>query len=64
VVRLLRSGLRRKEGRFAVPVLHLWHPEQDRSQETNNRQRLQQVIESTTIRAVFGLDQYLPDKMV
>jgi len=64
VVRLLRSGLRRKEGRFSVPVLHLWHPEQDRSQETNNRQQLQQVIESTMIRAVFGLDQYLPDKMV
>jgi len=33
VVRLLHNGVRRKEGRFAVPVFHLWHPEQDRCQE-------------------------------
>ena len=25
VVRLIRNGIRRKEGRCAVPVLHLWH---------------------------------------
>jgi glycosyltransferase involved in cell wall biosynthesis len=40
VVRLLSQGVRRKEGRFAVPVFHLWHPPTDRSQEQHNRQRL------------------------
>ncbi len=44
VVRLLRHGVIRKEGRFAVPVLHLWHPEQDRQLEIVNRQRLQEVV--------------------
>ncbi|MCK5524738.1 MAG: glycosyltransferase family 2 protein [Thiomargarita sp.] len=44
VVRLLHSGTRRKEGRFSVPVLHLWHQEQDRHQEKKNRQRLEQRL--------------------
>jgi glycosyltransferase involved in cell wall biosynthesis len=29
-VRLIRSGVRRKDGRFATGVLHLWHPENER----------------------------------
>jgi len=45
VVRLLHNGVCRKEGRFAVPVFHLWHPEQDRSQEERNRQRLEQRLQ-------------------
>ena len=32
VVRLLHAGVRRKDGRFATGVLHLWHPQNDRSQ--------------------------------
>jgi len=44
VVRLLRSGIKRKEGRFAVPVLHLWHPPADRSREQANRQQLQDSL--------------------
>ncbi len=55
VVRLLRSGVGRKEGRFAVPVLHLWHPEEDRSQEQENRQRLEQILKSTATVAQRGL---------
>ncbi|RKZ79741.1 MAG: glycosyl transferase family 2 [Candidatus Parabeggiatoa sp. nov. 1] len=55
VVRLLHSGVRRKEGRFAVPVLHLWHPEQDRSQEQENRQRLEQILKSTVTVAQQGM---------
>jgi len=46
VVRLLQHGVIRKEGRFAVPVLHLWHSEQDRQLEMVNRQRLQQVLKN------------------
>jgi glycosyltransferase involved in cell wall biosynthesis len=58
VVRLLRSGIRRKTGRFAVPVLHLWHPEQDRAQEGDNRQRLEQRLKSSLTWAEQGVDQY------
>jgi glycosyltransferase involved in cell wall biosynthesis len=44
VVRLLCNGVSRKNGRFAVPVFHLWHPEADRSNEKENRQRLDDII--------------------
>jgi len=59
VVRLLRSGVQRKEGRFAVPVLHLWHPEEDRSNEKDNRQRLEQILRSTKKVAELGINQHL-----
>ncbi|MFM2240320.1 MAG: hypothetical protein RJA69_1694, partial [Pseudomonadota bacterium] len=39
-VRLIRQGVRRKDGRFATAVLHLWHRENDRSQLEENVQRL------------------------
>ncbi len=58
VVRLLRSGVQRKEGRFAVPVLHLWHPEEDRSNEKDNRQRLEQILRSTKKVAEQGIAQH------
>ena len=45
VVRLLNQGVRRKEGRFAIPVFHLWHPPTDRSQEQQNHQRLVTTIQ-------------------
>jgi len=57
VVRLLRNGVQRKEGRFAVPVLHLWHPEEDRSNEKDNRQRLEQILRSTKKVAEQGINQ-------
>lgn len=44
VVRLLQQRVRRKEGRFAVPVLHLWHPLESRREETLNRYRLEQQL--------------------
>ncbi len=59
VVRLQRTHILRKEGRFAVPVLHLWHPEQDRSQEGENQRRLQQILHSQTTWAAMGVQQYL-----
>ena len=35
-VRLIRSGVRRKDGRWATGVLHLWHPEADRGRLSEN----------------------------
>lgn len=57
VARLMRSGVLRKEGRFAVPVLHLWHKESNRANEAENRRRLQDVIEGRRpVRAQVGMD--------
>jgi len=59
VVRLLRSGVRRKEGRYALPVIHLWHHSHDRSQEAANRQRLAALLSAQHTEARQGLDRYL-----
>lgn len=58
VIRLIRSGIRHKSGRYACPVLHLWHRESSRNNLDANSLRLQQVMASAHIRAVQGLDQY------
>ncbi len=55
LVRLIRSGVRRKDGIFATGVLHLWHPEADRSRLAENQRRLDQVSASDRVRAVRGL---------
>lgn len=59
VVRLMHQGIQRKEGRFAVPVFHLWHPEADRSQERLNRERLEQCLKNAHIFVELGVSQYL-----
>jgi len=58
VVRLIRAGLINKSARFAAPVLHMWHKENDRSHLEENQRRLQQVLNATHIRAHKGVDQY------
>lgn len=55
IVRLFRAGVRRKDGRFATAVLHLWHPENDRAALAENERRLEDVIASTRIRAIRGM---------
>jgi glycosyltransferase involved in cell wall biosynthesis len=55
IVRLIRSGVRRKDGRFATGVLHLWHPHSDRSQLPGNQKKLDDVIAETRVRSVDGL---------
>ncbi len=57
IVRLIRSGVRRKDGRFATGVLHLWHPEADRSHLGANRARLEALLKSDRVRAVVGLSK-------
>jgi glycosyltransferase involved in cell wall biosynthesis len=58
VVRLLHAGVRHKSGRFAVPVLHLWHTENDRSALPENRRRLDDILASDRVAARLGLDRY------
>ncbi|MFZ0218981.1 MAG: glycosyltransferase family 2 protein [Candidatus Aquirickettsiella sp.] len=56
VIRLIRSGIYRKSGRFAVPVIHLWHQQNDRTQEQINLNLLKQIIENQRTRAKIGLN--------
>jgi glycosyltransferase involved in cell wall biosynthesis len=55
IVRLLRAGVRRKDGAFATGVIHLWHAEADRSQLVENELRLGEVIAGNRVRARRGL---------
>ena len=55
LIRLLHTGLRRKDGNFATGVLHLWHPENDRSCLPENQRRLDEVEGSDRFRAIAGM---------
>ena len=57
VIRLINSGIYRKEGRYATGVIHLWHAEHDRSRLRDNQDRLYRVLESGATRAVEGLER-------
>ncbi len=60
VIRLIHQGVKRKEGRFALPVFHLWHAQNDRSQETSNLERLHaRLADKHIIRAAQGVSQYI-----
>jgi glycosyltransferase involved in cell wall biosynthesis len=54
-VRLIRAGVRRKDGRFATGVLHLWHPERERSRLADNQAKLDRALQSDHWRALQGL---------
>lgn len=58
VIRLLHAGVRHKSVRFAAPVFHLWHPENDRTQLTENQARLAEILASDRVAALEGLDRY------
>jgi glycosyltransferase involved in cell wall biosynthesis len=57
IIRLIHYGIKRKEGYFALPVLHLWHVQNDRSGEQQNYQRLMSRLhQQDFIRAEQGLE--------
>jgi len=58
-IRLIRHGVRRKDGRFATGVLHLWHPEADRSRLAENEKQLADLLEGTRVRARQGLSRLI-----
>ncbi len=55
LIRLLRAGVRRKDGNFATGVLHLWHSESDRSHLPENQRRLDAIVRGDRVRAAEGL---------
>jgi glycosyltransferase involved in cell wall biosynthesis len=36
IIRLIRLGIKRKNGKQSVPVIHLWHPDNSRNRERHN----------------------------
>ena len=59
VIRLLNRGIFRKEGRFAVPTIHLWHTESPRDRETENWLRLQKNMKDKSYKeAEKGIKQH------
>ena len=60
LIRLMRAGVRRKDGRFATGVLHLWHPPEDRSAMPQNQCRLDDVAQGKRVRALKGLTSVSP----
>jgi len=59
-IRLIHAGVRRKDGRFATGVFHLWHRENDRAGFAGNQTRLDDVMYSGRIRALRGLSTLAP----
>ena len=55
IVRLLHTGVCRKDGVFATGVLHMWHPEADRARLTENERKLSDSLAGDRIRALRGL---------
>jgi glycosyltransferase involved in cell wall biosynthesis len=55
LIRLLHAGVCRKDGRYATGVLHLWHPDADRSRLPENEKLLTRVLDSRRIRAEKGM---------
>ena len=59
VIRLLHAGIRHKSARFAAPLFHLWHPENDRTRVADNQRRLDSLMATGRTTAELGLDRYL-----
>ncbi len=58
VLRLARHGIRRKGGAFSTEVFHLWHRENTRATESENRQRVEERMKTGVIRADTGLSAH------
>ena len=59
VIRLIRNGVRRRDGRLGTTVLHLWHQEHERAGTEQNLARLAAIQENPAFRAEVGVDRYL-----
>jgi glycosyltransferase involved in cell wall biosynthesis/GT2 family glycosyltransferase len=55
LIRLLRAGVNRKDGRFSTGVLHLWHPLADPSMLSANQALLESIQSSDRILSVIGM---------
>lgn len=58
VVRLFHAGVLRKDGALATEVLHLWHREAQRDQESSNRKIVLERAANGTTQATIGLREH------
>ncbi len=58
VLRLFHAGVQRKDGAMATEVLHLWHRENYRDEESSNRKVVLQRAADKTVQAVRGLREH------
>jgi glycosyltransferase involved in cell wall biosynthesis len=64
VLRLSHAGIRRKNGFWATEVYHLWHREQQRNQESVNKQKVLDRMKNHRIKAEIGLSDIEPHPSV
>lgn len=60
-IRMIRSGVRRKDGRFATAVIHLWHREADRSRLSANDRQLDELLGGERTLAREGLSHVIAE---
>jgi glycosyltransferase involved in cell wall biosynthesis len=58
VLRLARLGIRRKGGAFSTEVFHLWHRENTRATESEDRKRVEERMKTGVTRADAGLSAH------
>lgn len=58
VLRLARLGVRRKGGAFSTEVFHLWHRENTRATESENRKRVEERMKTGVTKADVGLSAH------
>jgi len=58
VLRLFHAGVGRKDGALATEVLHLWHREAQRDEESSNRKEVLARAQSKIVQAVRGLREH------
>jgi glycosyltransferase involved in cell wall biosynthesis len=63
VIRLINAGVHRKEGRHAVPVVHLWHASYPRSSSESNEALLTETLDQVVVRARLGISSHLSKEL-
>jgi glycosyltransferase involved in cell wall biosynthesis len=58
VLRLARHGIRRKGGALSTEVFHLWHGENTRATESENRKRVEERMKTGVVKADAGLSAH------
>lgn len=58
VLRLARHGVRRKGGAFSTEVFHLWHRENTRATESENRKRVEERMQTGVTKADAGVSAH------
>lgn len=59
VIRLINSGIKRKEGRYATTILHLYHFQENRQSLENNRNKLKDTLEKKHILPQHGITSFI-----